>query len=222
MTIRRGASWGAPGSLPADAPVLEDDRSAAAVLQAAYDAGEALPVIGLVGGDLHRTMGSPRHDAAALREGRGMRFPIDLGLLEPDPGSDSDADPGSVHRPGARLFLAHLVARTTTSGGLWRGRTVVVMNAAFVGTANLGPRAHPNDGRLDVTDGSLGWTDRRAARRRAPSGAHVPHPALTERRVRSLDIGATTPMQLVLDGVDVGRSRRWRVRCLPDAAEVVV
>ena len=209
MTIRRGESWGAPGVLPADAPVLADDRSAAQVLQRAFDAGEELPVLGLVGGDLHRTLGSPRHDAAALHDGAGMRFPIDLGLLELD---------GAVRH----LFLAHLIARSSAGDGLWRGRTVVVMNAAFVGPANLGPRAHPNDGRLDVTEGELGWADRRAARRRAEQGAHVPHPALAERRVRTLEIESTTPLRIELDGVEVARSSRCTVRCLPDAAQVVL
>ena len=76
--------------------------------------------------------------------------------------------------------------------------------------------------RLDVTDGELGWSDRRAARRRAEQGAHVPHPALAERRVRTLEVESAVPMRLELDGVEVARSARFTLRCLPDAAEVVL
>ena len=46
------------------------------------------------------------------------------------------------------------------------------MNAQWVGGLNLGPRAHPNDGLLDVYDARLGLTDvvkvRARARARAP------------------------------------------------------
>jgi hypothetical protein len=209
VTIRRGETWGSEGALADDAPVLEDDAAAARVLQAAFELGAPLPDIGLVGGDLHRTLGAPRHDAQDLRDGRGMRFPIDLGVLEQD-----DAPP--------RLFVAHLIAHSSGSDTLWRGRTVAVMNAAFLGSANLGPRGHPNDGRLDVTDGALRWGDRRAAARRAPSGAHVPHPDLHERRVKELAVESAAPMRLVLDGVPVASASRWRVRCLADAVHVVV
>ena len=209
MTIRRGETWGCVGALGQGAAVLDDDAAAARVLQAALDAGATLPDIGLIGGDLHRTLGAPRHDAAGLYAGLGMRFPIDLGLLELD-----DAPP--------RVFVAHLIAHSTPGDTLWRGRTVAVMNAAFLGPANLGPHGHPNDGRLDVTDGSLRRGDRRAAARRAPSGAHVPHPDLHERRVKELTVESAAPMRLVLDGVEVTRASRWTVRCLPDAVHVVV
>jgi len=230
VTIRKGQTWGSAGPLSPDAVVVGDDAAAAALLQAAFDeriasdpdpglwAPGSLGELGLVGGDLHRTLGSPRHDESQLRAGEGMRFPVDLGLVELGP-----ADGG----PRRLVFLAHLVAFGSGPTGWWdrrwwRGRTVVAMNAAFVGEANLGPRAHPDDGRLDVTDGALGWTDRRRAVRRQPLGAHVPHPELAERRTRDLTVTADEPLQLELDGVAVGAFGGFRVRCLADALTIVV
>ena len=38
------------------------------------------------------------------------------------------------------------------------------MNAQWLGDWDLGPRSHPNDGLLDVTDGTLPFGDRWKAR----------------------------------------------------------
>lgn len=215
MTIRKGEAWGDAGALTPDAPVFDSDAEAAAWLQTLPAAGEGTTIgeLGLLSGDLHRTLGSPRHDEADLRAGRGMRFPVDVGVVE-----FVDAA-GTAH---TRLFLAHLVATTDPGGRLWRGRTVVAVNAAFVGDDNLGPRAHPNDGRLDVTDGALDWRERRQARTRAPLGAHVPHPALSERRTRELVVETDSPVLLRLDGREAATTSRFVLRCLPDAATIVV
>jgi diacylglycerol kinase family enzyme len=96
------------------------------------------------------------------------------------------------------------------------------MNAAFLGEADLGPRAHPGDGLLDVTDGRVDRREVGAALARARTGTHVPHPGLAERRVDRIEADTDgRPWHLVLDGVAVGRTRRFRVTCLPDALVVV-
>jgi hypothetical protein len=213
VTIRRGVSWGESGPLHDDAPVFEDEASARAHLQSLLDSAgpEGLVEIGLLGGDLHRTLGSPRHTAVDLRTDDARRFPVDVAIAAAD---------------GQRLlFVSHLVARTRRRAGWWSGRTVAVMNAAFVGELDLGPRAHPNDGRLDVTDGSLPFGQRRQGRRRARTGTHLPHPDLDTRSVRSVTIDqerGRRPLHLWLDGEYAGTARKVEIRCLPDALTVVV
>lgn len=211
MTIRRGVDWGSPGRLSDNAPVFGDDRRASiALTQSLNDEGRLPNEIGLVGGDLHRTLGSPGHDVEALRSGGGMRFPVDVAIIRADDGEPT-------------VVLSHLIALPRPNSRLFGGHTLIVMNAAFVGDLNLGPRAHPNDGRLDVTEGTMPRTDRRAARRRARGGAHVPHPALHESRTDRLEVDlGTKGMYLSADGEPVGLARELEVVCLADAIVVVV
>ncbi len=211
MTIRRGEAWGEPGPLASDAPVFVEDRSARAHLQDTLDRGGPLPTeIGMVGGDLHRTLGAPRHAAEDLWAGRGMRFPVDLGVARLDGGEEL-------------IFLSHLIGVRRDLDRIFETHTVIAMNAAFAGASNLGPRAHPNDGRLDLTEGSVSRRERRAARRRATTGTHVPHPGLDERRVRDATIDLSPEgLEVYLDLSHIGHATHVELHCRPDALVVVV
>ena len=210
MSVRKGRNWGEPGSLSAGSPVVGTDAEVVAATSDAIAAG-AIPDVGLVGGDLHRTLGSPRRTEGDLRAGRGIRYPIDLAEAV------LTRDDGSTHRA---VFCAHLLA-VEGDRTLFGARTVAVMNAAFRASDNLGPRAHPGDGLLDLTDGRLGWWDRWQARRRLATGTHVPHPDLSVRRSRCFEIAFTRPATVVLDGVDHGPASAVWIGCLPDAIVVV-
>ena len=213
MTIQKGEQWGSPGPLAEDAPVVGEDRAAAMLVAADLAAGRAPGELGLTGGDLHRSLGAPSHTPEALRAGDGTRFPLDVGVVELDGRQD--------------VFVAHLVATEDRTGRLWRGHTVILVNGSFVGPLDLGPRAHPNDGRLDLTEGSLPRGQRRTGRRRALTGTHLPHPDLRARQVRSLhvvsaEVGRGRPLHVWLDGHTVGRVDELTVSCRPDAVTVVV
>jgi len=209
MTIRKGEDWGERGPLAAGAPVCADDAAAATALHAPQADGVTTPEVGLLGGDLHQTLGGPCRGETEIRTGMGVRYPVDLIEVE------ATARDGSVTR---HTGLAHLEVRGRRR---FAGRTVVVMNAAFVGPSNLGPRAHPNDGRLDVTQGALPrrvWKD---GERRALTGSHVPHPDLAESRVTELVVEDVGRLGWWLDGVKMPTAVRLVVRCRPDAAVVV-
>lgn len=209
MTIRKGVQWGEPGPLAEDAPVLADDRSVSRALEAADRARVPLAEVGLVGGDLHRTLGAPRHDERALREGDGRRLPIDVGRVRLADGSE-------------HLFVAHLIAHDRRHRRWWSGRTVIVMNGDVAGPMRLGPRAHPNDGRLDVTDGRLPAGQRRTGRRRARSATHLPHPDLAVRRTDHLTVEHERGLNVWVDGEHVGTSPVLELACLADRLVVVV
>jgi hypothetical protein len=203
VTIRKGEAWGEASPLPEDGAVVRSDAEARAVLSGARREKAPFPTLGLVGGDLCRTLGGIG-DEARLRSSEAMTFPIDLGEVLLD---------GRLH-----LFVSHLVARRRA----WHGRSVVAMNAAWLGELNLGPKAHPNDGLLDVTEGELGWRQRLEARRRARVGAHLPHPHLTLRRTKATQLRFERPVPVRLDGELVGAFRDISVRIEPDAVRVVV
>ncbi len=202
MVIEKGKEWGRPGPLPEGGVVVESDGRARAVLEDARRQGRPYPALGLLGGDLCRTLGG-RGDVARLRSAEAVTFTVDLGQALVD---------GQLH-----LFVAHLVARSLT----WL-RAVVAMNAQWHGRWNLGPRAHPNDGRLDVYEAHLGPADLLRVRPRLHHGAHLPHPRIRERRAPAVQVDLERPMPVWLDGVAVGRGQALSLRVEPDALTVVV
>lgn len=203
MTVERGQPWGARGTLPAHAVVVRTDAEARAAVTTARRAGAPVPALGLLGGDLCRTCGG-RGDEARLRGADAAVLPADLGSVLLD---------GRQH-----WFVAHLVARRSW----WRGRVVAAMNAQFLGPWDVAPRAHPNDGRLDLLDVTMGTADRWKAWRRLPRGAHVPHPGIAERRLAAWQERFDPPLRVWLDGEPMGEVRHLSLRVEPDALTVVV
>lgn len=203
MTVRKGEAWGRPGPLPADGIVVRSDAEARQVVTAARRAGEAVPTLGLLGGDLARTCGATGAEAR-LHGPDAQTLPVDLGEVLVD---------GALHH-----FVAHLVARRSW----WRGRVVALMNAQYLGRWDVAPRSHPNDGRLDLLDADLSLGDRLKARSRLPAGTHLPHPRISERRVKAVQLDLPPGTDVWLDGVRVGPARALSVRTVPDALDVVV
>lgn len=202
MTIEKGKSWGEPGALPADGIIVATDADARRALEAARHAHRAFPVLGLLGGDLCRTVGGTG-DEARLRGPDATTFTVDVGEALID---------GRLH-----LFVAHLVARRA----LWR-ECFVAMNAQWLGPWNLGPRAHPNDGLLDTYDANLTWADLPKVRARLPLGAHLPHPRIAQRRSSAMQVEFPVPRKVWLDGEPAGEGRALAIRVHPDALSVVV
>jgi hypothetical protein len=205
VTVRKGEAWGEAGGLPADGVVVSGDAEVRAVVTEARRAGEPVPPLGLLGGDLCRTLGG-RGDERRLRSDTGVRLPVDLCSVLVD---------GWQH-----WFVAHLVARR----GWWRGRILAAMNAEFLGPWDVAPRAHPGDGLLDVLDVSpaMSLADRWAARSRLGSGGHVPHPAIAVSRRPAVQVDFDAPTPVWLDGERVEDARRLSVRVEPDALVCVV
>jgi hypothetical protein len=205
VTVRRGGGWGEPGRLAEDGVVVHSDAEARRVVERARRAGEPLPPLGLAGGDLCRTLGG-RGDVGRLRSGDAARLPVDLGAVLVD---------GRL-----QWFVAHLVARRSW----WHGPLLAAMNAEFMGDWDVAPRAHPNDGLLDMVtvDAAMTLTDRIQARRRLPTGAHVPHPAIRQSRRPAFQIEFDRPTGVWLDGERVATATNLSIRVEPDALICVV
>src|ERR1700737_2459965 len=101
MPIGKGQPWGEAAQLPPDGVVVSSDAEARRVLEDSRSRRVPLPALGLVGGDLWRTLGgSGPGDPERLRSDQAMTFSVDLGEVLAD---------GRLH-----LFVAHLVARSRT------------------------------------------------------------------------------------------------------------
>lgn len=203
MTVEKGKPWGEPGALPDGGVVVHSDAEARRVLTDARRENRPVPTLGLVGGDLCRTLGGGRGGAERLRSPEAMTFAVDVGEVLVD---------GRLH-----LFVAHLVARNR-----WWTRAFVAMNAQFVGDLDLGPRSHPGDGLLDTYDARLALGQLLHVRARARTGSHLPHPAIKERRTNAIQAELERPLGVWLDGERIGDGRVLSVRLQPDAVRVVV
>lgn len=193
MTIAKGQPWGLPVAAPEDPLIVRSDADLVAQRHTTR------PLV-LAGGDVHRALGRPPLGRAEVFE-----FPIDLLRVETD----------------AATFEA--AAHVLVMRSRWRGPILAVMNAEWMGEWLVAPRAHPNDGRLDVVDvdATMSWRQRWQARRLLPLGAHLPHPSISVRSASTVERRFERPVPARVDGRPVGSLTWLRVTVEPDAVRVV-
>jgi diacylglycerol kinase family enzyme len=81
-----------------------------------------------------------------------------------------------------------------------RATSVVVATGQFLRGFDVSPRGHPGDGWCEVQVYCLAPGQRRAMRARLRSGSHVPHPAITTRRGRSVSVRCGRAVPVEVDG----------------------
>lgn len=198
MSIAKGSEWGEAGVVPRDAVICTSDAEAASASGA---------VTLLRAGDLFRGLGEPRAKAA----GDECRIlPVDLMRVTVE------------FRDGASISM-HAVAHVCLGRFAARDGFDGLVNAGFVDGANLAPRGHPGDGRIELVtmEPNVSWRQRRMARRRTSTGTHVPHPAISVSTVVEWE-AETDSRELRVDGVLVTGSRRVSVVLDPGRVRVAV
>ncbi len=207
MTIKPGQAWGLPVPRPSALVVVHSDAELAMALS--RQPGTPL---GVGGGDLARTLGVTSASSRTMSTRETVNeYLIDLLEVRLD-----DAEEPIT-------AVAHVVARAPSSSGRWlRGRILAVMNAEFIGAWDVAPRGHPNDGRVEVfdIDASMSVRERLAARRRLPTGTHVPHPRIGTRSVRTGTWQFESRLDIVVDGRHLGRASSLSIDVVADAATV--
>ena len=188
--------------LPGD-PIVATDHELSRLFTVVEGSVRGPARIGLIGGDLARTVGA-RSDREEIRHGARVALPIDLGVVSID-GRDM-------------IMASSLIIRRP----FWSGEVDAVMNASFYHSWNVTPSGHPNDGRFDVVHAELSWSDRWKARSRLPTGSHVPHPDITIRRLTTCEFTPHRVARVWLDGVRVGSASRVEVSVRADAALVLI
>jgi hypothetical protein len=198
MTIRKGEAWGEEVAVPPDLTVLDSDLAIHRWLVPQRERGDEVRPLGLGGGDLARTMSGGAPDRFT---DRALRVPLDLVRVEAD---------------GRTTWsVAHVVARRSW----WRGEVVLAMNAQYLGAADVAPRSHPNDGKVDVlrVDPAMAVQTRWQAARRARTGSHLPHPLLRMTQARQTTVELARPLVVWVDGARWATTRTLTLTVEPDA-----
>jgi diacylglycerol kinase family enzyme len=104
---------------------------------------------------------------------------------------------------------------------------VVVANGQFLRGADLVPRGHPGDGRLEVQVYAVGRSARAGVRARLPQGIHLPHPQIVQASGRRIEIvsgpaSSPTPVAVELDGVALVPAGILIVSVVPEAFALLV
>jgi len=202
MTIKKNGDYGRPAALPPGSPTAASDIELRGIVCSARSEHRLPVTVGLLAGDLCRTLGGVG-DANRLLSPQALTVPVDLPIAVID----------GTEYP----FVAHLLIGRPFAKGFG-----VVMNAQWLGALDLGPRSHPGDGLIDVTIGTLPWTQRRLALRRAHSGSHLPHPSLTHRRTSQEHFVFPSPVSVQIDSGLQLKAKKIDIRLEPDAFFVVV
>jgi len=225
--MRPGEPWGEPVRLGPDARVVDvagDDADlAAAALPFADDPAVLLRFAPSPGSDLARALGLPvggpppgpdrtlaACDLLDLAGGGAAVNAVVLGVA-----------PDRLHARHRRHRVTVEVDGRAVGDG--RASTVVVASGQFLRGADLVPRGHPGDGRIEVQVYALSPSERRAMRARLAGGDHVPHPHIaqaTGRRVVVRWDRGERPIEV--DGRPQGRTGGIEVTVRPGAARVLL
>ncbi len=203
MTIRKGEPWGEALSVPTEFTVLTTDVAVHEWVVGQRARRQEVRAFGLGGGDLARTMagGGPGQFTQ-----RALRVPLDLVRVQAGESTTWSA--------------AHVVARRSW----WRGEVVLAMTAQYLGAADVAPRAHPNDGKVDLlrVDPAMPVRARWQANRRARTGSHLPHPQLRTWQERRVTLEFIRPLVVWVDGVRWTTTRTLSLTVEPDAYHAYV
>lgn len=225
MTIEKGKDWGERRDVPANTAIATSDAALADLFSAVRTESGEWAVSGpslvalLPNGHTPR---SPREATNGLAKTLGARgdrdsivgaerfvVPIDLGVVTLNP----DTADESTMVMASSLVIAR---------PLWNGVTEAAMNAAFLDTWNVTPSGHPNDGRFDVVRAELGIADRLKARKRLPTGSHLPHPGISVRRLKAAEFRPGTSAATWIDGRRVGKVAHLNVTVIADAVSLAI
>ena len=216
--IRAGEEWGGPAAGPPDLAVAGDDGALAAAI--AGRPGVLVRCEPAPGADLARAVGLGTDPAAS------RAVPVDV--LRADSGL-SAVNMIVVGTPPDRLrrFSRRISAQVTLDGRAVAAgddlTSVVIASGQFLRGHDVVPRGHPGDGRAEVQCYALPPGQRRAARLRLASGAHVPHPAIVQRSGVVTEVTvAGAPAPLEVDGRPAGSISRLSVRVQPGAFRLLL
>jgi hypothetical protein len=220
MSIAKGEPWGRPADGQADLVVEGGDDALASAVAAHPHARIAF--VPAEGSDFARAVG------LSDRERASMELPCDALRVDLD---------------GRELLAVNMVVvGVPPDRQRWRNRAsrivvqvddrvvhdgdavaVVVANGQYLRGADMVPRGHPGDGRIEIQVYAVGRRERAAMRARLPLGTHVPHPRIRSIAGRRVQVRAGgPPLSIEIDGVPGPPARAVAVAVVPAAFTLLV
>ena len=205
MTIRKGEEWGTRIIAP-DVITQVGGDSAIAVFGSD-------DVMSIVKGDLFEALGCPQ----VVEPGTSCTL-LDIDALH----CEITLSDGTV----LTTLAASCVEIGTFAPHIGRrSRYVCISNAGIVKGRNLTPRAHPNDGILDILEISqdISFRNRLQAFKRASTGTHIPHPNISTHRDSECEyLNIDNQEVLHVDGLKISSWQGIHITVLPDYWKIVV
>jgi len=202
MNIHKDQSWGFASPLPRNGVVVRSNKELLERITSYKREGIDLPVFGLLGGDLWRTLGG-RNEETRLYKENATTVDVDLGCVLLD---------GKIY-----WFCSHMLI-----GKKFSGSKVFISNAAHYGKTNPAPKAHPGDGKFDILKVELSTFQTIQAIKRVQTGTHLPHPGIKYERVESKQFSLKKKMKVEIDGKRIGKFQNVSLRIENEALRVVV
>lgn len=223
--MRRGTSWGEPADFDPGAGVEVAGGDADLARAAVAHPGAVLRFAPDATSDLARAVGlapgGPGHTVAAC----------DVLLLSDGTHAVNAVVWGAAPdrlRPWHRTHPVEVEVDGRVVGE-GRATTVVVASGQFLRGADLVPRGHPGDGRIEVQVYAVAPRERRQMRVRLGRGEHVPHPRIAQASGRTVLVRwagtgrrAHRGAPIEVDGHPAGRATELRVSVVPGAARVLL
>jgi hypothetical protein len=192
MTISKHGLYGTPVSRPSSLHVLQSDLGIAQH----YVSGDTATPCTVTKGSIAQALGISSGRIQDPDPNQQMTL-VDIDLLQIDYRTTTPSTANSSAT--SRIVVAGTIAiqhRTLLSTCL------ILSNSGLLRSRDVLPRAHPNDGFVDVleVDPKISIRQRAIAWRRSAIGSHLPHPSF--RVSRSIDFQwSGSPAHMIADGV---------------------
>ncbi len=206
MTISRLSPYGTSVVRPQHLGVLSSDREIASD----YLRSDQRAFNTVIQGSIAQALGIASNDSSTNT--RAMVTHVLIDLLQVEFGTtDTQNKPTSIVVAGSILLQHRTLLKThliLSNSGIVRGRDVL-------------PRAHPNDGYVDVLniDEAITTRQRLFAWRRAQTGSHLPHPHLRASRSTEFEWSGQAS-RMVADDVTFAGVVWLRCKVLADATSL--
>lgn len=204
MTIQKGQPWGVPIRVPLETRDIASDSD--------FAHGSQADIHVVTAGDVFCALGEPRSPIVGEE-----RTVVRIDALR--------CTVSTSHRDVV------LLAASSVTVGRWRTlpwrhqRFLCVTNPGIYQGRNIAPRAHPNDGYLDVVsiEAAMPWRQRFVSHQRAVSGNHLPHPHIAVTRDTTAEFKRhQVGERLRVDEQRIDDWHRIVVEVLPDYWQVIV